>query len=545
MKALRTIIPVALLIGVVFTVVHFVAHRKTDSGLIGSGSIEADEYQVSSKLPGRVSEVLVVEGDAVEQGQLLAVLEHDDIDAELARARATIQTATAAVTDLQTGSREEQIRAARARHKQALAALEGAERQLATAEEAHAKVTPLKQAADSARAGLESAEANLIAAQARVDEAERGPTKEEIETARAAVRQAEARIETARTAAANAKQVYAHAAAIEAPIIAASTEHSVHQAGARLAQSDLARVKDLRDADAATPQALDRAEAQDATANARVTGAQKSMRDAEQQVALSRAQAKQAADAAQKQLVEAERAADAARAQLDVMLAGTREERVRQARAAEAAAQSQVRAACDTLAAAEASHRDRLDARSGLQAAQTAVNTARATAEAAKADLDLLIAGNRETVIQQAEGRLAEAQAALEAAQVKRAYCDIKAPCTGTVTEVVALGGEMLAAGAPVVVVTDLQNLFLRAYVGFEQLGAIKQGQNMQVSTQAVPGRTFTGEVTRISDKAEFTPKDVQTPDQRIDQVYWIKIALGDGEGLLKSGMPADVVATD
>ncbi|HCU36093.1 MAG TPA: hemolysin secretion protein D [Armatimonadetes bacterium] len=269
------------------------------------------------------------------------------------------------------------------------------------------------------------------------------------------------------------------------------------------------------------------------------------MRDAEQQVALSRAQAKQAADAAQKQLAEAERAADAARANLGLMLAGTREERVRQARAAEAAAESQVRAARDTLAAAEASHRDRLEARSGLQAAQTAVNTSRATAEAAKADLDLLIAGNRETVIQQAEGRLAEAQAALEAAQVKRAYCDIKAPCTGTVTEVVALAGEMLAAGAPVVVVTDLAHLSLRAYVGFEQLGAIKQGQSMQVSTQAVPGRTFSGQVTRISDKAEFTPKDVQTPDQRMDQVYWVKIALGDGEGLLKPGMPADVVATD
>jgi HlyD family secretion protein len=260
-------------------------------------------------------------------------------------------------------------------------------------------------------------------------------------------------------------------------------------------------------------------------------------------VALGRAQAKQAADAAVKGLVEADRAADAARAHLDLMLAGTREERVRQARAAQAAAESEVRTARDNLAAAEASHRDRLEARSGLQAAQTAVNTARATAEAGKADLDLLIAGNRDTVIAQAEGRLAEAQAALEAARVKRAYCDIKAPCAGTVTEVVALAGEMLAAGAPVVIVTDLQNLYLRAYVGFQQLGAITQNQAVQVATQAVPGRTFTGQVTRISDRAEFTPKDVQTPEQRMDQVYWIKIALGDGDGLLKPGMPADVVA--
>lgn len=543
MKALRTIVPVVALLGVVFAVVHVVAHRDVGGGVIGSGSIEADEYQVSPKLPGRVAEVLVGEGDRVDGGQLLAVLEHGDLDAELARAGAAVQTATATLTDLQAGSREEQIRAARARHKQAVAALEGAERQLATAEEAHAKVTPLKQAADGARGRLKAAEANLTAAQARVDEAERGPTKEEIETARAAVRQAEARLETARTASANAQEVYAHAAVIEAPMIAAATEHSVHQAGARLAQSDLSRVRDLCEADAATLQTLDKAEAQDATARARVQGAARGVRDAGEQVALGRAQAKQAADAAEKGLVEADRAADAARAHLDLMLAGTREERVRQARAAQAAAESEVRTARDNLAAAEASHRDRLEARSGLQAAQTAVNTARATAEAGKADLDLLIAGNRDTVIAQAEGRLAEAQAALEAARVKRAYCDIKAPCAGTVTEVVALAGEMLAAGAPVVIVTDLQNLYLRAYVGFQQLGAITQNQAVQVATQAVPGRTFTGQVTRISDRAEFTPKDVQTPEQRMDQVYWIKIALGDGDGLLKPGMPADVVA--
>jgi HlyD family secretion protein len=101
---------------------------------------------------------------------------------------------------------------------------------------------------------------------------------------------------------------------------------------------------------------------------------------------------------------------------------------------------------------------------------------------------------------------------------------------------------EMINPGAPIVVLSDLDHIWLRAYLGFPDLGQVVLGQKMRVTTQAVPGRVFEGKVIRVSDQAEFTPKDVQTPDQRMKEVFWVKIGLDNGEGLLKPGMPADVV---
>jgi HlyD family secretion protein len=81
----------------------------------------------------------------------------------------------------------------------------------------------------------------------------------------------------------------------------------------------------------------------------------------------------------------------------------------------------------------------------------------------------------------------------------------------------------------------------LRAYLSFTNLGTVTRGQQLRVTTEAVPARTFEGMVLRIADQAEFTPKDVQTPDQRVKQVYWVKVGVGDAGGLLKPGMPADL----
>ncbi|HJN18457.1 MAG TPA: efflux RND transporter periplasmic adaptor subunit, partial [Armatimonadota bacterium] len=260
---------------------------------------------------------------------------------------------------------------------------------------------------------------------------------------------------------------------------------------------------------------------------------------------LTRAQAKQIRDSAQTALAEAVKARDSAQAKLNVLLAGTREERVRLAEAALEAARAEAAAAGDGLRNAEELHEDRLAARQGRDAAETALDSATARQRMARAELGLLLAGATEEAIDAARGRLAEAEAALGAAEVRRSYCEIEAPCAGTVTDVVTDLGETAATGTTVVVVSDLENMWLRAYVGFANLGQVTLGETFSIATEAVPERAFAGTVIRVSDEAEFTPKDVQTPDQRMTQVYWVKVGVGDGMGLLKPGMPADLLPAD
>jgi len=523
--------------------IRLLAQRKPNNGILGSGVIEADEWRIGAKIGGRLERVMVREGDRVKAGQLVAVLEHDSIDAQIKQAEGAVEAAEFALRDMERGSRPEQIEAARARLEQAAAARRGAEMQLATAEEAYRKVTELKQQVDAARARVKAADAAVAGAKAKLDEAKAGPTEDEIETLRAALRQAQARVDSARIAVENAEKVYAHQSAIESPLIAASTEKAVAQADAELAGKEAARVEQMAEADAASRRTVDQAQAKQKTAEARLNGAGRAVGDAKEQVALNRAKAQQMLDAARSALEEAIRARDTAQAQLDVALAGTREERIRQARSALVAAQADAQAAHSALENATQMYQDRLNARQQRDSAQASLETALALEKAARAELKLLLAGSTREAIESARGRLTEAQGALQAAKVARSYCEIVAPRSGTITEIVAKEGEVVSASAPIVVLTDLEHLWLRAYVGFTHMGSFKMGDILRVTTEAVPGRVFEGKVVRISEEAEFTPKDVQTPEQRMKQVYWIKIALGNGEGVLKPGMPADALA--
>jgi HlyD family secretion protein len=541
-RARLVVIPVVLLIAGI-AAVRMVAHRSGQAReILGSGVIEADELNVSPRIGGRLAEVLVREGGRVTAGQLVATLEHAEIDAELQRAEGAVRTAEATLRDLERGSRPEQIAAARAGLAEAEAARDGAERRLRTAREAHEKVTELKQQVDAAQGRVRVAQATVDKARAQLDEAEAGPTSEDVATLRTALREAETRVEAARTAADNAEEVYAHQSALETPLIAASTEEVALQASMSLAEGELTRARTLADEDAGTRQSLERAQTESTVTGARLDGAKRGVADAREQVAMVRAQARQMRDAARSALDQAVRARDTVQARLDALLAGTREERVQLAQAALTAARAEAETAEAALANATTTYDDRLQARQERDAAQAALEQAAARVRAVRANLDLLLAGNTQEAIDAARGRLTEANAALDATIVRREYCNIVAPRTGTITEVVADAGEMVQIGGPVVILADLENLWLRAYVGLIELGSIARGQRLRVVTEAVGGKVFEGTVIRISDEAEFTPKDVQTAEQRITQVYWVKIGLGDGEGLLKPGMPADVL---
>jgi len=123
------------------------------------------------------------------------------------------------------------------------------------------------------------------------------------------------------------------------------------------------------------------------------------------------------------------------------------------------------------------------------------------------------------------------------------ARCVVKSPLKGTIIEKYAEAGEMTAAGKPLVKVADLSVIKLKVYVSGAQLGNIRLGQPCTVRVDdGIKGfRSFTGTISLISSKAEFTPKIIQTKEERVTLVYAVTIEVKN-DGTLKSGMPGEVI---
>lgn len=123
------------------------------------------------------------------------------------------------------------------------------------------------------------------------------------------------------------------------------------------------------------------------------------------------------------------------------------------------------------------------------------------------------------------------------------ARCVVKSPLKGTIIEKYAEAGEMTAAGKPLVKVADLSVIKLKVYVSGAQLGKIRLGQPCTVRVDdGIKGfRSFTGTISLISSKAEFTPKIIQTKEERVTLVYAVTIEVKN-DGTLKSGMPGEVI---
>ncbi len=164
---------------------------------------------------------------------------------------------------------------------------------------------------------------------------------------------------------------------------------------------------------------------------------------------------------------------------------------------------------------------------------------AQAALEGARQRLRRLEAGSRSEEIDAARGRVAAADARIAQfdQQIKDAV--VTSPVGGIVTSRLSDQGELLARGTGIVVVTDIANAWLNAYVPEPDVARVRIGQEAEVRTDG--GETRRGKVSFVSSRAEFTPKNVQTRDERVKLVFRIKIALDNGDGLFKPGMPAEV----
>lgn len=131
-------------------------------------------------------------------------------------------------------------------------------------------------------------------------------------------------------------------------------------------------------------------------------------------------------------------------------------------------------------------------------------------------------------------------QASLELTQTKLGWTDLAAPLDGFVLVKSALPGEVVQIGAPVFTAINLDDLWVTAYINETDLGKVKLGQKAYVETDSYKGKRYDGTVSFISSQTEFTPKYIQTSEERVKYVYRIKVRVDNSSLELKPGMPAD-----
>jgi HlyD family secretion protein len=176
------------------------------------------------------------------------------------------------------------------------------------------------------------------------------------------------------------------------------------------------------------------------------------------------------------------------------------------------------------------------------QTAKNARDEARARVAAAAEQLDLRKTGPRRETIDQARAKVATAEQALKQAQQQLSYTELRSPVAGVVLSTSAEAGEYRNPAAPVLTIGETGRPWLRAYINETDLGRVKLNQEVEVTTDSYPDRTYPGRIGFINSEAEFTPKAVQTFEERVKLMYRIKIDLDNPAGELKPGMPADAV---
>lgn len=172
--------------------------------------------------------------------------------------------------------------------------------------------------------------------------------------------------------------------------------------------------------------------------------------------------------------------------------------------------------------------------------AATAVTRAQAANLRAQQVYDALAQGTRKEEIAVARASLRQSKEALGVSLLRLDYTTLRAPFSGTVLVRQAELGEVVAPGAPVVTLADLEHVWVRVYVPETDLGRIRWGDSVTVKTDTYPGKTYRGKVSFIASEAEFTPKSVQTQKERVTLVYRVKVEVENPNYELKPGMPAD-----
>ena len=242
------------------------------------------------------------------------------------------------------------------------------------------------------------------------------------------------------------------------------------------------------------------------------------------------------------QLRQAEAGVRLAEAQLALLVKGARSEDIRQAEAALEQAEAALKVAEDDAVRMRELFRTGSVTAKQREDAEARLTVAAAQRSAAAEALSKVRRMARPEEIGAAEARRDQARAAADLLAKTIADCTVTAPAAGIVTHKAVEAGEMVTPGGTVITLADLDSVHVMIYVTGMEVGRIRLGDTAEVRIDAFPDRPFAGRITYISPEAEFTPKNVQTKEDRVKLVFGVKIGIENRDGLLKPGLPADAV---
>jgi HlyD family secretion protein len=184
--------------------------------------------------------------------------------------------------------------------------------------------------------------------------------------------------------------------------------------------------------------------------------------------------------------------------------------------------------------------------RQALDKALTARDVSEAALDQAEQTLALVREGPRVETMQAQQAMVDQARANLARAEATLRNAVVRAPFSGRVTVRHREPGETVGPGAPVLTLLDPSERWVRIYVREDEIGRVQIGMGADITSDTYPDRHYRGEVTYIGSEAEFTPRNVQTTEERTKLVYPVKVRIiDDPDFQLKPGIPADVVLVE
>lgn len=264
---------------------------------------------------------------------------------------------------------------------------------------------------------------------------------------------------------------------------------------------------------------------------------------------------------------QAHAAAEAARASLEAIRTWPRPEEVAQGRAGVLAAESDVNSAESAYERVSRLRQTGDISKQDYDSAKFRLDNARARLEAERKRLDLMINGSRREDIRAAEekyrqaleaermvnngarkedisdarAQLSEAEARLEQIRVQLRESEISAPIDSVIEVLPVRPGDLLAPNQTVARLLEKDQIWVRIYIPEPELGLVRVGQKASIKVDTFRDRKFDGAIEQINSQGEFTPRNIQSRDERNHQVFGVKVRIDNREGRLKSGMAADV----
>jgi len=226
---------------------------------------------------------------------------------------------------------------------------------------------------------------------------------------------------------------------------------------------------------------------------------------------------------------------------LQELKAGSRPQEIEQATANVKYAEAELIKAKKDHERAEVLYKNGAISAQQMDTAKKVYDTAVSQHKKALEALSLVKEGPRKEEIRAAENRVRQAEAALKASEERLKDTILYAPVSGVIMRKDIELGETVASGISVYTIGDLENPWIKVYVKEDRLGLVKLGQKAEITTDSYPGKKYEGAVTYISSEAEFTPKNVQTQEERVKLVFGVKASVKNINDELKPGMPADV----